>query len=156
MQSVIMNVQNVRFPNCHSNNEVSPSMSTHNLKQFQDQVSDLLLRHRSLLDVLSKFQQSNSAVNRTVVKSITECGCIEVDAKKQLYDAAMTSEQMKQLANTHVKGALCENCMENVIKELGRNLFYMSALGNLLKLNLDEVLEAESKKCHTLGFFNMS
>ena len=131
-------------------------MSVQNLKEFQAQVSDLLLRHRSLLDVISKYQQSNSAVNRSVIKSITECGCIEVDAKRQPYDPEMTSDQMKELVNTHVKGTLCENCTENVVKELGRNLFYMSALGNLLKLDLNEVLEKESQKCQTLGFFNMS
>lgn len=131
-------------------------MSVHNLKQFQDQVSELLLRHRSLLDVLSKYQQSTSAVNRSVIKSITECGCIEVDAKKQPYDADPTDEQIKQLISTHVKGSLCDQCLETIERELGKNLFYMSALGNLLQIDLNHVLDKESKKCHTLGFFNMS
>lgn len=131
-------------------------MSVHSLKQFQEQVSELLLRHRSLLDVLSKYQQSNSAVNRSVIKSITECGCIEVDAKKQPYDADASGEQIKNLLGTHVKGELCDQCMEIVVSELGKNLFYMSALGNLLHIDLNEVLDKESKKCHTLGFFNMS
>jgi len=131
-------------------------MSVHNLKQFQDQVSELLLRHRSLLDVLSKYQQSNSTVNRSVIKSITECGCIEVDAKKQPYMVDTADDQMKPVTNTHVKGALCEQCMDIVVSELGKNLFYMSALGNLLHVDLNEVLEKESKKCSTLGFFNLS
>lgn len=131
-------------------------MSVHNLKEFQDQVSDLLLRHRSLLDVLSKIQQTGAAVNRSVIKSITECGCIEVDAKKQPYPESASSEQIRQLVGTHVKGALCDNCMETVQNELGRNLFYLSALSNLLKIDLDEVVDKESRKCSTLGFFNMS
>lgn len=131
-------------------------MSAHDLKQFQEQVSELLLRHRSLLDVLSKYGQSNSAANRSVIKAITECGCIEVDAKKQPYPEELSAEEIRALVNTHVKGTLCENCRENVIKELGRNLFYMSALGNLLKIDLNDVLEQESKKCNTLGFFNLS
>lgn len=131
-------------------------MNVLHLKQFQDQVSELLLRHRSLLDVLSKYQQTNSAVNRSVIKSITECGCIEVDAKKQHYDLEATGAQLKHLTETHVKGTLCDQCMESVVNELGKNLFYMSALGNLLRIDLNEVLEKESKKCNTLGFFNMS
>ncbi|MBP1996455.1 DUF1573 domain-containing protein [Paenibacillus eucommiae] len=131
-------------------------MDSLTLKQFQDQVSELLLRHRSLLDVLSKFQQSNAAVNRSVIKSITECGCIEVIAGKQAYHPEMTMQEAKDTLGTHVNGQLCENCREAVGTELGRNLFYMSALGNILDVDLEQVVEEESKKCSTLGFFNMS
>jgi hypothetical protein len=131
-------------------------MSSLTLKQFQDQVSELLLRHRSLLDVLSKFQQSNAAVNRSVIKSITECGCIQVNAAKQSYDPELTLDEAKNVLGTHLQGQLCENCMEVLSTELGRNLFYMSALSNLLDVNLEDVVEKESKKCSTLGLFNMS
>lgn len=131
-------------------------MDSLTLKQFQDQVSELLLRHRSLLDVLSKFQQSNAAVNRSVIKSITECGCIQVNAAKQAYNPEMTLQDAKNTIGTHLQGHLCEHCMDVVGSELGKNLFYMSALGNLLDVNLEQVVEDESKKCSTLGFFNMS
>lgn len=131
-------------------------MSVHDLNEFQNQVSELLLRHRSLLDVLSKYQQSNSTVNRSVIKAITECGCIEVAARKQPYDAETSGEQLKDLLNTHVQGGLCDHCVDVIETELGKNLFYMSALCNLLHIDLNEVLERESKKCQTLGFFNMS
>lgn len=131
-------------------------MDSLTLKQFQDQVSELLLRHRSLLDVLSKFQQSNAAVNRSIIKSITECGCIRVNAAKQAYEDEMTLEAAKKLLDTHLQGHLCEHCQEVVSAELGRNLFYMSALGNLLDVDLEKVVDKESKKCSTLGLFNMS
>jgi hypothetical protein len=131
-------------------------MDSLTLKQFQDQVSELLLRHRSLLDVLSKFQQSNAAVNRSVIKSITECGCIQVNAAKQTYNPEMTLQDARNTLGTHLQGALCEHCREVVGSELGKNLFYMSALGNLLDVNLEQVVEEESRKCTTLGFFNMS
>ncbi|MNI12699.1 hypothetical protein D3C73_658920 [compost metagenome] len=131
-------------------------MDSLTLKQFQDQVSELLLRHRSLLDVLSKFQQTNATVNRSVIKSITECGCIQVNAVKQGYEPEMTLDDVKSSQDTHVKGSLCEPCSEAVEAELGRHLFYMSALGNLLKVDLEQVVDNESKKCATLGLFNMS
>lgn len=132
------------------------TMSVQSLKSFQDQVSEVLIRHRSLLDVMSKFGQTNAAVNRAVTKGITECGCIQVEAGKQPYHEELTPAQIRELAATHVKGDLCETCMENIVKELGRNLFYMSALGNLLRINLDDVLDQETRKMQTLGFFNMS
>ena len=131
-------------------------MSSPSLQAFQDQVSELLLRHRSLLDVLSKNGQSAANVNRAVTKAITECGCIELHATKQSFDLNSDLEQAKDLVGTHVKGHLCENCREAVSSELGRSLFYMSALANLLDIQLDEVVDKESQKCATLGLFNLS
>lgn len=131
-------------------------MNSMTLKQFQEQVSELVLRHRSVLDILSKFQQSGATVNRSVIKSITECGCIQVNAEKQKYTEEMTIREAKELLETHVKGQLCENCMEIIGAEIGSNLFYMSALCNVLNVNLEDVVDKESQKCATLGFFNLS
>lgn len=131
-------------------------MSVQHLKNFQDQVSELLLRHRSLLDVLSKYHQSNSSVHRSSVKAITECGCIEINAKKQNYNEEMTKDQVNDILETHLTGKLCEQCKDVISAELGKNIFYMSALCNLLDINLEEVVTNESNKCSTLGFFNMS
>ncbi|AHV99248.1 DUF1573 domain-containing protein [Paenibacillus sp. 7124] len=131
-------------------------MSAPSLQAFQDQVSELLLRHRSLLDVLSKNDQSSASVNRAVVKAITECGCIELHATKQVFESGVSLEEAKEKAGTHVKGELCENCREVIGSELGRELFYMSAMCNLLGINMDEVIVKESQKCATLGLFNLS
>lgn len=131
-------------------------MNSLSLTQFQEQVSELLLRHRSVLDVLSKYQQSNAAVSRSVIKATTECGCIQVHAGKQHYSTEMTIEDARKLLDTHMNGHLCENCQDVVAAELGKNLFYMASLCNLLDINLEKVLVDESKKCSTLGFFNLS
>lgn len=131
-------------------------MSGLTLKQFQDQVSDLLLRHRSLLDVLSKSQQSSASVNRSVIKSVTECGCISLQANKQPYRNELTLEEAKDLIQTHINGSLCENCVDAITVQLGKHLFYLSALCNLLDLDLDDIVAKESQKCSTLGLFNLS
>lgn len=131
-------------------------MSLSNLSEFQKQVSELSLRHRSLLDVLSKFDQSNASVHRAVIKAITECGCVEVNGKKQQYSPDMTLHEAKEVLETHMSGQLCENCIDVVSMEIGRNLFYMSSLCNLLEIDMEQVLDAEYRKCSTLGLFNMS
>ncbi|MNB93722.1 hypothetical protein D3C75_408610 [compost metagenome] len=105
---------------------------------------------------MSKNGQSSASVNRAVVKAITECGCIQLHATKQVFEPALGLEQAKELAGTHLEGELCENCREVVASELGRELFYMSALCNLLDINMDEVVAKESQKCATLGLFNLS
>ncbi|WP_044482550.1 nucleoside triphosphate pyrophosphohydrolase family protein [Paenibacillus antibioticophila] len=131
-------------------------MSASSLQAFQDQVSELLLRHRSLLDVMSKMGQTNTAAVRSVTKAVTECGCVELHATKQEFVSGIALEEAKEHIKHHVHGELCENCRDAVMNELGRSLFYMSALGNLLGFELEEVLQRESQKCSTLGFFNMS
>ncbi|MBD8500644.1 MULTISPECIES: hypothetical protein [Paenibacillus] len=131
-------------------------MSTPNLQAFQDQVADLLLRHRSLLDVLSKYGQSDASVNRAVTKAITECGCLELHAKRQPYKEEMNLHEAKHSMESHVKGQLCEHCTEVIRSELGKHLFYMSALCNLLDIQLEDVVKDEAKKCQTLGIFNLS
>jgi len=131
-------------------------MGSISLKQFQDQVSELLLRHRSILDVLSKYQQSNAATNRAIIKSITECGCIEVHATKQTFAPNLTLEQAKELLDTHLTGQLCDNCQDIIASEIGKNLFYLASLCNLLQLDLESIISKESDKCSTLGLFNLS
>ncbi|MGG1313097.1 DUF1573 domain-containing protein [Cohnella laeviribosi] len=131
-------------------------MSATTLQEFQRQVSELLLRHRSLLDVVTKFAQSNASVNRSVAKAITECGCIELNARHQGFTADMELDQAKRQSKSHMAGELCEHCREAVQAELGKNLFYMSALCNLLDVNLDEVVAKEADKCSTLGLFNLT
>ena len=131
-------------------------MNTPSLEQFQQQVSELLLRHRSLLDVLSKYGQSGASVNRAVAKSVTECGCIELNARKQEFPDDMQLEQARTKLQHHINGELCEHCRDAITNELGRNLFYMSALCNLLNIELEDVIAHESGKCSTLGIFNLT
>ncbi len=126
------------------------------LELFQKQVSELLLRHRSLLDVMSKFGQSGAAVNRAVTKAVTDCGCIEINARKQQYSEEPNLEQAKSSLQSHLTGEVCEACYDTLKSELGRNLFYMTALCNLLDIKLDDVVAKESNKCSTLGLFNLT
>jgi len=131
-------------------------MSSSSLQSLQDQVANLLLRHRSLLDILSKYGQSDSSVNLAVTKAITECGCLELHAKRQPYHSDMDVNQARQRLESHVQGHLCDNCKDIVKGELGKHLFYMSALCNLLDTKLDDVVKQELSKCQTLGIFNLS
>ena len=42
--------------------------------EFQEAVSYCLIRHRSIIDVITKLQESNARVSRAIAKSITVCG----------------------------------------------------------------------------------
>lgn len=131
-------------------------MSAPSLEQFQQQVSELLLRHRSLLDVLSKYGQAGASVNRAVTKAVTECGCVELHARKQDFPEGLAWEDAHTQLESHMHGGLCEHCKDVLKSELGKQLFYMSALCNLLEVQLEEVVDAESQKCSTLGLFNLT
>lgn len=123
---------------------------------FQDSVDELLIRHKSILDVLTKFQESQTRANRAVVKAVTSCGCIEINSKKQNFTSEISLQELKGYLDTHLKGNLCESCRDVIEKELGNNMFYMAALCNLLDINMYDVLIKEYEKIKTLGVFNMT
>ncbi|MDU6313536.1 MAG: DUF1573 domain-containing protein [Clostridium perfringens] len=122
---------------------------------FQNSVNNSLLRHKSILDILSKYQESQARANRAICKAVTNCGCIEISAKKQnmLEDTDISLEELNPRLNSHIKGDLCENCREVIERELGNNLFYLTSLCNALDLNLFDILLKEYNKMDTLGKF---
>ena len=124
-------------------------------EDFQQSVSELLIRHKSILDILTKLEESQSRVNRAVAKAITNCGCIEVNAKKQIIPLDADIEDLKNCMSSHLKGELCENCKDIIEKEIGNNLFYITSLCNTLGISLNTVLEKEYEKINTLGIYNM-
>src|SRR5665647_3628373 len=100
---------------------------------FQNSVDESLIRHRSILDIITKLQESGARVNRAVAKSVTNCGCINVEAKKQYAPANTDDLDLDTLSSSidnHMQGSLCENCREVIEKELGNNLFYIASLCN--------------------------
>lgn len=131
-------------------------MNAPSLHEFQQQVSELLLRHRSLLDVVTKFGQAGASVNRAVAKSITECGCIELNARNQGFSEDMAFDQASRHSKSHMNGELCEQCRDTIRGEMGKNMFYLSALCNLLGVSMEDVVAKEAEKCSTLGFFNLT
>ncbi|MCR4432313.1 MAG: DUF1573 domain-containing protein [Tepidanaerobacteraceae bacterium] len=124
--------------------------------EFQDTVSNCLVRHRSILDVLTKIQETSARVNRAVAKSVTGCGCLQINAKKQQIPANIKLQELGSYMDTHLKGELCPSCREVLEQELGNHLFYLAALCNLLDLNIYDILLTENEKLSTLGIYNMS
>ena len=124
--------------------------------QFQETVNEYLIRHRSVLDVLAKLQESNARTSRAVTKAVTTCGCIKIDAEKQQVPSDISLQEMKDHMHTHLDGQLCEHCREILEAELGNDLFYLAALCNLFDLNLYDILLKEQKKLTALGVFNFA
>lgn len=123
---------------------------------FQTAVDEYLIRHRSILDVLTKHQEATARVNRAVAKAVTECGCISIVAERQKIPADAEYNKLKFFMSSHLSGELCENCREVLVNELGHSLFYLTALCNLTGLDLQSVLQHETKSVRTLGIFNLS
>ena len=124
--------------------------------RFQEKVNELLVRHRSVLDVLSKFQESNARVNRAIAKSVTNCGCLNIDASRQPIPSDASFEEIRDYTETHIQGELCDSCRQIVETELGNNLFYLVSLCNLLSLDMNTVIDREYQKVMALGKFNLS
>jgi hypothetical protein len=123
---------------------------------FQETVSSLLIRHRSILDVLSKFQETNARVNRSIVKAVTSCGCLRIKADKQAFPEDLLFCDISKYMDDHLEGELCESCREIIESELGRNLFYFTALCDLFGFSLCDIMVAEREKLAALGRFTLT
>jgi hypothetical protein len=124
--------------------------------EFQYAVGDLLIRHHSILDVLSKLSEATCRVNRAVIKSVTECGCESIAAEKlQLPEHVESLDELRDCLDSHLRGKLCPNCEEVVYSELGKLLFYAAALCNSLDINLYDVFIKEYKKSTAMGVYNL-
>lgn len=123
--------------------------------EFQYTIQELLFRNKSIIDSITKFQDSNARVNRSIVKAVTQCGCIRIDAKKQELPEDGDFEEMRNAMDTHINGKLCESCRDQIEKELGKNLFYMASICNTLDLNLYDIIIKEQERVKMLGQYNL-
>lgn len=124
--------------------------------EFQDNVSKYLVRHRSILDVITKLQESVAQGNRAIVKSVTGCGCLQIDANKQPIPDDVPLDKIREYVQTHLEGELCPDCQEKVEEELGKMLFYLAAACTLLNMDLSSVLSNENNRITTLGIYSLT
>jgi hypothetical protein len=124
---------------------------------FQNSVDESLLRHRSILDIMTKLQESEARINRAVAKTVTNCGCIEIHSTKQQHEEndMDNMEDLKNFLKPQIKGEPCESCRGVIENEIGNNLFYLASLCNLLNLNLYDIFLKEYDKIDTLGKFSL-
>ena len=123
--------------------------------EFQNSVPQLLIRHKSILDVMTKYQESNARVNRALAKAVTNCGCLKIDAKKQRTPSDTSLRELPEYKDSHIRGVLCESCRDVIETELGANLFYIAAVCSLLDMDMYNVMLKEYKKIKTLGIYSM-
>ncbi|MEG2353909.1 MAG: DUF1573 domain-containing protein [Clostridium sp.] len=127
--------------------------------QFQNSVNECLLRNRSILDIITKLEESQGRVNRAVIKSATNCGCIKISTTESadtLTDLDnIVIEYLNTCFDSNIKDTLCTNCREVIQQELGDHLFYIASLCNTLDLNMYDILLNELKGLNTLGKFSL-
>ena len=123
--------------------------------EFQYTVQELLVRNKSIIDSITKFQDSNARVNRSIVKAVTQCGCIKINAGKQEFFEDQDFEDIRKAMETHLEGKLCENCREQIENEIGSNLFYLASICNTLDLNMYDVIIKEQERVKVLGQYNL-
>lgn len=123
--------------------------------EFQYTANDLLVRNKSIIDLITKYQDSNARVNRGIVKAVTQCGCIKISAQKQAFPEDGDFEEIKNAMDTHLEGELCDNCRDLIEKDMGRNLFYLASICNTLDLNLYDIIIKEHDRIKMLGKYNL-
>lgn len=134
---------------------MSMSMKDIVVSDFQTDVDERLSRHRSVLDLMTKYQDTTARVNRTLAKAATQCGCVELHAIKQSVPEDITLEQWHEYTSSHLNGKLCPSCRDAIQKDIGANLFYLAALCNALGLSMYDSILEEQKRMDILGNFHL-
>lgn len=130
-------------------------MAETNLNNFSKKVEEVLIRHKSILDLMTKLEESNSKINRAIVKSVTDCGCININAKKQEIPQNISYKDISRYMSNHVGGDLCPICKEKIIQEMGEHLFYFIGTCNSLGINSQEILDLKLNEIETLGKYSL-
>ncbi len=120
-------------------------------------VENVLIRHRSVLDVISKLQECSAKVKPgPMVKSVTTCGCLQINAQKQGLPQETSFLRWKEYMETHLSGAICPRCQEILETEIGQTMFYIAALCSLLDLDLEDVMRKERERLNVLGPYSLA
>jgi hypothetical protein len=130
-------------------------MSDKLCSDFQKSVDDVLVRHASILDVITKLQDSSSRTNRAAVKTITSCGCVRLNTLPNSKPKDVDYSKLRDFKLTQTDGEICPVCREKLEQEIGNNLFYLAALCNHFNLDLSDILEQEKSNLDTLGKFSL-
>lgn len=131
--------------------------------EFQNSVEDSLLRHKSILDILTKLQESESRVNRSIIKAVTSCGCIKIKAEKQNINYSIINDDVENNdlndialpLSSHIEGSICDDCRKIIETELGNHLFYITSLCSSLDISLYDILLKEYKNINTFEKINL-
>lgn len=125
--------------------------------EFQQAVAEYLIRHRSIVDIISKMQESAARVQRAVAKAVTACGCLEIHAGRQTVPDPddVSYAELKHYVQTHLGGTLCDHCREVLETELGQAFFYATALCEVLNLKASDILAQEKQRLDTLGVYSL-
>ena len=124
------------------------------ISKFQEQVSSSLIRHKSILDVMTKLDEFNARINRAVAKSVTTCGCISIHAEKQNFDGDHFGD-LSEKVRSHLHGSTCDNCKDVLDEEIGNYMFYLVALCDTLDLNLHDIIIKEYERNKLLGVYGL-
>jgi hypothetical protein len=124
--------------------------------QFQETVADSLIRHKGVVDAMTKLQEAVARVNRAVAKAANNCGCIRIVAEKPVIPEEASLADVRGLIDTDVEGTICEHCRDVIETEVGSTLFYLTAVLNTVDLSLYDCLLKEHKRVKALGLFHFS
>lgn len=122
---------------------------------FQDCVSNAQFRNKSILDIVTKLSEQTALLNRAVSKSVTHCGCVKINAKKQYINNQKSIEENKISLNNHLDGYLCPRCREKIEEEIGDLMFYLASLCETLDISLDDVIEQKTDFLKTFGKYSL-
>ncbi len=120
-------------------------METDLINEYQKQAAGIIARNKSILDILTKLQCANARVARSVVKAVTNCGCVEIHGRKNFPEDG----------KNQLSGELCDECGSTVMAEIGEAMFYTASLCNTLGLSMSDILRRDLCRSDMMGKYSL-
>ena len=121
------------------------------VEAYRYSVGSSLAFNKGILDCLTKYQGAAAALSRAVVKSSSLCGCVRIAAERQSLCHSAELTQLNTIMQTHVNGKLCRRCRENIERELGACLYYLTGIANAFDTDLEKLMNDEIHRSQMLG-----
>lgn len=127
-----------------------------NNDKLQEAAQKFTVANHSILDGLTKFQESCARTNRSISRAVTSCGCVKIKAEKQHIPPGTKLSDVSTFLSTHIEGCLCPKCKDVVEEEVGQTVFYLAALCSNLCIDFNDVVQKEADRISTLGVFSLA
>lgn len=124
--------------------------------KLQEAAQKFTVANHSILDALTKFQESCARTNRSIARAVTSCGCVKIKAEKQHIPPTAKFSEMNNFLSTHLEGCLCEKCKDVLEQEVGQTIFYLAALCSDLCIDFNDVVQKETDRVSALGVFSLA
>ena len=125
---------------------------------LQFSIEEYQCLNKSILEQMAKLNEYANNLNKSIIKSCIQCGCLKIQTEKSCYESTYDKDITTNstfINDNNCIGTPCKDCAEQFEKNIGGCLYYLASLCNTLDLNLYDIILKELDKINILRKYNI-